>query len=69
MRMNIDARPLNKGAKMTCHHITTLQEFRQNIKNAKLFLELDMGHGYHHIPLDQESSQRNVFQTHEGSIG
>ena len=66
IRRNIDARPLNKGAKMTRYHITTPQEVRHQIKEAKFFSKLDMGHGFHKVPLDQETSRRNVFQTHEG---
>ena len=66
IRMNIDARPLNKGAKMTRYHITTPQEVRHNIKDARYFSELDMGHGFHQVPLDQESSRSSVFQSHEG---
>jgi hypothetical protein len=43
IRMNIDARPLNKGAKMTKYHITTPQEVRHSIKGARYFSEMDMG--------------------------
>ena len=42
IRMNIDARPLNKGAKMTRYHITTPQEVRHQISGAKFFTD---GHG------------------------
>ena len=66
IRMNIDARPLNKGAKMTKYHITTPQEVRHSIKGAKYFSEMDMGHGFHQVPLDPETSRKSVFQTHEG---
>ena len=64
--MNIDARPLNKGAKMTRYHIITPQEVRHQISGAKFFTEMDMGHGFHQVPLDPESSRLSVFQTHEG---
>ena len=64
--MNIDARPLNKGAKMTKYHITTPQEVRHSIKGAMFYSEMDMRHGFHQVPLDPETSRRSVFQTHEG---
>ena len=66
IRMNIDARPLNKSAKMTKYHIITPQEVRQQLKGARYFSELDMGHGFHQVPLDPDTSRRSVFQTHEG---
>ena len=66
LRMNIDARPLNKGAKMTRYHITTPQEVRHQISGANFYTEMDMGHGFHQVPLDPETSRLSVFQTHEG---
>ena len=27
---------------------------------------MDMGHGFHQVPLDQETSKLSMFQTHEG---
>ena len=27
---------------------------------------MDMGHGFHQVPLDLETSRRSVFQTHKG---
>ena len=64
IRMNIDARPINLGAKHTKYHITTPQEIRHELDGATIFTELDMVNGFHQVPLD-ESSQI-VFQTHEG---
>ena len=49
IRMNVDARPLIKGAKMT-KYITTPQEVRHSIRGAKNFSEMDMGLGFHQIP-------------------
>ena len=62
--MNIDARPLNTGAKHTKYHITTPQEIRHELNGASVFSEIDMGNGYHQIPLEKESQV--VFQTHQG---
>ena len=42
-RMNIDARPYNKGAKHTRYRVTTPQEARHQLKGAKVFSEFDMG--------------------------
>ena len=64
--MNVDARPLNKGAKMTKYHMVTPQEIRHNLEGAEYFSEMDMGHGYHQLPLHQDSSKISVFQSHEG---
>ena len=51
VRMNIDARPYNKGAKHTRHHLMTPQEARHKLKGAKVFSKFDMGNGFHQVPL------------------
>ena len=60
--------PLNKGARMTRYHITTPQEVwhKIKIKVAKFYKEMDMGHGFHQVPLGPESNRLSVFQTQEG---
>ena len=64
IRMNIDARPLNVGAKHTKYHVTTPQEVRHLLDGATVFSEMDMGNGYHQVPLAPESQV--VFRTHKG---
>ena len=64
IRMNIDARPINKGAKHTKYHVSTPQEVRHELKGSKVFTELDMVCGFHQLPLSPES--QIVFQTHLG---
>ena len=66
IRMNIDARPLNKGALMTKYPVPTAQEVRHQLKDSTVFLEIDMNHGFHQVPLSEETSRRCVFQTHKG---
>ena len=51
VRMNIDARPYNKGAKHTRYHLMTPHEARHKLKGAKVFSEFDMGNGFHQVPL------------------
>lgn len=64
IRMNIDARPINIGAKHTKYHVTTPQEVRHELEDATVFTELDMVNGFHQVPLDPES--QIVFQSHLG---
>lgn len=64
IRMNIDARPINAGAKHTKYHVVTPQEIRHTLEGATVFTELDMVNGFHQVPLDPDS--RIVFNTHEG---
>ena len=64
IRMNIDARPYNKGAKHTRYHVTTPQEARHKLKGAKVFSEFDMGNGFHQVPLNAASQV--IFQSHLG---
>ena len=64
LNYNIDARPINKGAKHTKYHVSTPQEVRHELKGSKVFTELDMVCGFHQLPLSPES--QIVFQTHLG---
>ena len=64
IRMNIDARPINKGAKHTRYHVTTPQEVRHRLEGAKVFSEFDMGNGFMQLPL--APSSQVVFQSHRG---
>ena len=66
IHMNIDARPLNKGAKMTRYHIIARQEIRHQIRGARFITEMDMGRGSHQVPLEAETSRLSVFQSHDG---
>ena len=66
IRMNIDNTPWNDGMKRTQYHVQTPQEIRHELRDAKVFSEMDMGFGYHQMELDEESSVRAIFQTHEG---
>ena len=64
--MNVDATPINQGIKMTTYHKATAAEVRHDLENAAVFMELDMGYGFHQIPLHPETGKRAVFQSHEG---
>ena len=64
IRMNIDARPYNKGAKHTRYHVTAPQEARHKLKGAKVFSEFDMGNSFHQVPLAADS--QGIFQSHLG---
>ena len=64
IRMNIDARPLNKGAKHTKYHVPLPQEVRHQLEGARVFSELDMGNAFHQVPLHNASTC--VFQSHMG---
>ena len=66
IRMNIDATPLNKGMKMTKYHVKTAAEVRHELEGAAIFSELDMGYGFHQLPLHPDTAKQAVFQTHEG---
>lgn len=66
IRMNVDMREPNKALLRTKRHIETIQEIRHKLKGATRFSEMDMGHGYHQIPLDKDSRYISTFQTHEG---
>ena len=64
IRMNIDARPLNKGAKHTKYHVPLPQEVRHQLEGARVYSELDMGNAFHQVPL--QDSSHCVFQSHKG---
>jgi len=64
IRMNIDARPLNVGARHTKYHVPLPQEVRHHLADARVFSEMDMTNGYHQVPLAPES--QCIFQSHLG---
>ena len=66
IRMNIDNTPQNPGMQRTKFHVQTPQEIRHELKEAKVFSEMDMGWGFHQLPLDEATKKKSVFQTHEG---
>ena len=66
IRMNIDNTPRNPGLKRTKFHVQTPQEIRHELKEAKIFTEMDMGWAYHQVPIDEETRETTIFQTHEG---
>ena len=66
IRMNIDCTPSNPGMNRTKFHVQTPQEIRHDLKEAKVFTELDMGWAFHQLPIDESTKRRSVFQTHEG---
>ena len=54
--MNIEARPLNKGAKYTKYHVPLPQEVRHQLEGVRVFSELDMGNGFDQVPLYNSST-------------
>ena len=66
IRMNIDNTPRNPGLNRTKFHVQTPQEIRHELKEAKLFSEMDMGWAYHQVPIDEDTKEKAIFQTHEG---
>ena len=66
IRMNVDNTPRNPGLKRTKFHVQTPQEIRHELKEAKIFTEMDMGWAYHQVPIDDETKETTIFQTHEG---
>ena len=65
-RMNVDNTSRNPGMKRTKFHVQTPQEIRHELKEATIFSEMDMGWGYHQLPLDEQTKNKSIFQTHEG---
>ena len=66
IRMNIDNTPQNPGLNRTKFHVQTPQEIRHELKEAKIFSEMDMGWAYHQMPIDEETKSQAIFQSHEG---
>ena len=36
------------------------------MKESTVFSEMDMGWAYHQVPIDEETKEKTIFQTHEG---
>ena len=58
--------PMNQGLKRTRFHVQTPQEICHELKEAKIFSEMDMGWAYHQLEIDEATKNKSVFQTHEG---
>ena len=65
IRMNIDNTPRNPGMKRANHHVQTPQGIRQELKEATLFSEVDMGWVFHQLLQDEESKNKSVFERTE----
>ena len=68
LRMNLDARPINKAmASVITPHMNTPEDVRHKLGGSTRYSEFDMNHGYNQSTLSDESSRKyGVFQTHEG---
>ena len=68
LRMNLDARPINKAMiSVITPHMNTPEDVRHQLGGSTRFSEFDMNHGYNQSTLSDESSRKyGVFQTHEG---
>ena len=64
--MNIDMREPTKTLIRTPQHVETLQEIRHLLKGDKHFSEIYLRHGFHQFPLDPDSREISLLQTHEG---
>ena len=55
--MNIDTTPINAGIKMTKYHFPTAGDIRHTLEGAPISSELDMGDGFHQVPLHPATSK------------
>ena len=61
IRMNVDATPINIGAKMTKFHIKTATKVCHKLEGATYFSERDMGYGFHQVPLSTTTLGKFLF--------
>ena len=64
--MNVDATLINNGVRMTKFQVKTAAEVHHKLEGAAYFSELDVGFGFHQVPLSTITSrQLAVFQNHK----
>ena len=61
IRLCMDPKYLNESLKDFRYPILSLNELRQDLKNAKYFSVLDLKDGFWHIDLDEDSPLHLVF--------
>ncbi|XP_068684306.1 uncharacterized protein [Montipora foliosa] len=68
IRVSLDLRVLNKSMQRTRQvQAPITEDFITTFKDCKVFSKLDMNHGYHQFPLDEESRKLMTFSSPWGN--
>ena len=63
LRICIDPKPLNKALKRQHYPTMTIDDVLPQLTKAKVYSSIDTTQGFHHLPLDKESSYLTTFAT------
>ena len=66
VRLVLDMRQANRAIKRTHYPVPTLDELLEEFNGKTVYSKLDLLHGYHQIPLAEESRKLTTFITHSG---
>ena len=67
--MNIDNTPQNPGLTRTKFHVQTPQEIRHELKEGKVFTEMDMGWAYHQVEINEDTKTTRSSKLMKDSAG
>ena len=66
VRLVVDMRQANRAIERSHYPVPTLDELLEEFNGHTVFSKLDLLHGYHQIPLAEESRKLTTFITHSG---
>ena len=68
LRLCVDYRALNAKTHKDAYPLPRIDEALDTLKGAKYFCSLDLTHGYHHIPVDEEDIEKTAFRVETGGL-
>ena len=68
MRLCVDYRALNAKTHKDVYPLPRIDEALDTLKGAKYFCSLDLTHGYHQIPVDEEDIEKTAFRVGMGGL-
>ena len=68
LRLCVDYRALNAKTHKDEYPLPRIDEALDTLKGAKYLCSLDLTHGYHHIPVDEEDIEKTAFRVGTGGL-
>jgi transposase InsO family protein len=68
LRMCIDYRQLNSKTHKDAYPLPRIEEALESLKGATYFSSLDLAHGYHQIPMEEDDIEKTAFRVGTGGL-
>jgi hypothetical protein len=66
LRLCIDFKQLNKVTVKKKYHLSRIDDLFDQLKDAKIFLKIDLRSGYHQVRIKDEDISKTTFRTRYG---